>query len=927
MEYRSFLVFVFFLSFTSQAQIVVDSSKLKFGSLENGVTYYIIKTEEHSDIRMTMVVNAGVNQEDSSQIQYSHLLEHLAFSQTPKFMDAYDFFAKFGLRRGYDINAQISSQNAEFFLKNIPSTKAPVFDLGLQFLASIVNNVKFDSLAVVREAKVVQNELTGVDRVEEQYQSKIISNPKYNYYTNREAISSLGSVKMAELERFYRTWYRSDNVMVAIVGNVDVEVAFQRIKSVFGRLVPPSVRKPLIIYPECKWTKQFITVGNGGSRMIDLIWICKFPSIESSTIDGATIDILYRVISRLFNVRNDYLNDSISVIRNRYFNFSNHYNRYGPVFGGLEVGGSVETDNDIVSGYQVLVSDIERIRRFGFAEQEFDEVVDAMMKELTDRSQSLADATSEIISHYNGLSPFCVRRDRVEFEIDVLKKADLTRLNNLVCKILSKGYDDLILRLPIGVNLSCNYIDSIHNVVSRAKQVSVDSLVIKKKTQAEEVSLIIEPVIGIKLNAGKVTRSTDKNLGITKVELKNGVCIYLRPTSDGNDSKVFVRALSPTGAQSLSRNDYFNAVFAPYIAFNGGCGRLNKRDFEKYKARNQVNFDFSISESEASINGDVEMSNVSRLFQCVLAIFDSPKADFEYFQSFSMALGESFKRNRSDGMADSINSMMNDIGVPSAPAFTLNDLGRLDYSRSVELYKRFFGSGHNFTFFITGNFVTDSMVVLVEKYLSRLPIRESNKVDKLSPAAVIEGGGRSITFGTNNSSATIRIDVIGVKRVCLYDRVYLEIFGRYIEQVLFNKLRVDAGLTYFVGLNFSTRLNNLYTLSVVVSCNPTDANKVREIIRMEFENIYAYRLERDVLLSVRDVFRSEYLNQRSRSDFWMKGLIETVMHQCPASELWSYLKYIDQVDSKHMRQIINSYFRGKPVLEVILMPDLISPNG
>ena len=62
------------------------SDKVKIGTLDNGLTYYLRENAKPEDkIELRLVINAGSILEDEKQLGLAHFLEHMAFNGTTNF--------------------------------------------------------------------------------------------------------------------------------------------------------------------------------------------------------------------------------------------------------------------------------------------------------------------------------------------------------------------------------------------------------------------------------------------------------------------------------------------------------------------------------------------------------------------------------------------------------------------------------------------------------------------------------------------------------------------------------------------------------------------------------------------------------------------------------------------------------------------------
>ena len=75
-----FIFFIFVFNFSYASEFPLDP-KIKYGKLENGLTYYIRKNDTpKKKVYLKLVVKAGSLMEEERQRGLAHLLEHMAFN-------------------------------------------------------------------------------------------------------------------------------------------------------------------------------------------------------------------------------------------------------------------------------------------------------------------------------------------------------------------------------------------------------------------------------------------------------------------------------------------------------------------------------------------------------------------------------------------------------------------------------------------------------------------------------------------------------------------------------------------------------------------------------------------------------------------------------------------------------------------------------
>ena len=197
------------------ATLPVDS-KVKIGTLPNGIRYYIrknLKPEKRAELRL--VVNAGSVLENDNQLGLAHFVEHTAFNGTTHFAknDLVKYLQSIGVRFGADLNAYTGFDETVYILP-VPTDTARIVEQAFTILEDWAHGQVFDSTEVTNERGVVREEWRlgkgAGDRMLHQWLPIAL---KGSIYAERLPIGNEQSIMTATPERlrsFYKNWYRPD---------------------------------------------------------------------------------------------------------------------------------------------------------------------------------------------------------------------------------------------------------------------------------------------------------------------------------------------------------------------------------------------------------------------------------------------------------------------------------------------------------------------------------------------------------------------------------------------------------------------------------------------------------------------------------------------------------------------------------------------
>ena len=154
-----FIFFTFVHNFSYASEFPLDP-KIKYGKLENGLTYYIRKNDTpKKKVYLKLVVKAGSLMEEEHQRGLAHLLEHMAFNGSKNFPgnSIDEFLSSLGLNIGSHFNATTGYFKTNYQFE-IPTDDINNVEKGIQILSDIAGNLDLKDDQFEKERKIVEEE-------------------------------------------------------------------------------------------------------------------------------------------------------------------------------------------------------------------------------------------------------------------------------------------------------------------------------------------------------------------------------------------------------------------------------------------------------------------------------------------------------------------------------------------------------------------------------------------------------------------------------------------------------------------------------------------------------------------------------------------------------------------------------------------------
>jgi zinc protease len=206
--------------------------------LANGTRILLVPDESKSTVTVNMTVFVGSRHEGYGEAGMAHLLEHMLFKGTPTHPEV----PKLLQERGADFNGTTWLDRTNYY-ETLPANSDNLeFAIRLEADRLINSFIRGEDLA--SEMTVVRNEFERGENSPIRILMQRITATAYEWHNyGRSTIgnrSDIERVPVVNLRRFYRKFYRPDNVMVIVAGQFEPNEALSLIEKHFAGLTNPD---------------------------------------------------------------------------------------------------------------------------------------------------------------------------------------------------------------------------------------------------------------------------------------------------------------------------------------------------------------------------------------------------------------------------------------------------------------------------------------------------------------------------------------------------------------------------------------------------------------------------------------------------------------------------------------------------------------
>ncbi len=211
-----------------------------FGEMPNGLRYAVRRNGvPPGQVSIRVRIDAGSLHERDSERGYAHLLEHLLFRQS-KYLgraQAIPAWQRLGATFGSDTNAETSPTGTTYKL-DIPGIDAARLDESMKLLSGMVRAPVLSTRNVKAEVPIVlaeKREGGGPgERTADTTRETLFAGQLLATRTPIGTEDSLRATRGRSVKAFYQRWYRPENAVISVVGDMDPMLLAAQVEKWFG---------------------------------------------------------------------------------------------------------------------------------------------------------------------------------------------------------------------------------------------------------------------------------------------------------------------------------------------------------------------------------------------------------------------------------------------------------------------------------------------------------------------------------------------------------------------------------------------------------------------------------------------------------------------------------------------------------------------
>jgi zinc protease len=897
---------------------------VRFGKLENGLTYYIQKnTKPENRVELRLAVNAGSNQEEETQKGLAHFVEHMAFNGSKHFSknELVNYLESIGTKFGAHLNAYTSFDETVYMLQ-LPTDKKEILDKGLLVLEDWAGGLTFDTTEINKERGVVYSEWRSRLGAEKRMLDKFLPILYYkSHYAERLPIGDTAVILRAPYERlisFYKRWYRPDLMSVSIVGDINVDSMEMEIKTRFKKLKNPDkeVKKEIYDLPKHKETLVSICTDPEATYSRAIITY-KHPTTDGNSMLGYRMYLANALFNSMLNAR---LQEKTQQPDPPYFAAYSSYDKETRANDAYTLT-AIAKSGKTIDALKVILTENERVRRYGFTNSELDR---AKLDLLTGYDNALKEKnkteSNHIVTEY--VSNFLDNIPAPGIDLEVIMaqflipSIKLEEINNLPKQYISDSNCVIVLTAPESEK---KFLPWENKIIEIANQIKLDTI------SAYTDHITNEPLMeSLKTKSPIISETINEKYNITTLQLKNGVRILLKPTSFKND-EILMSAYSNGGTSLYSDDDFMSVDYSNAIVAESGVSKFDKITLQKMLVGKTANALPYIGELDEGFNGGSNQKDVETMLQLTYLYFTQPRKSLDDFNTFMVkqkGITEHSLENPNNYFNNKLQNIIFNNNIRRGIT-TTEKLNKIDFEKAYKFYHERFSNASDFTFIFVGNLDIEKLKPLLETYLGSLPSNDQKETWKDPNITKKDGIVTSKIQMGKTQKDLVAIHFHGQQKWTEEDSYLFSSMIKILNIQLREALREDKGGVYGVGVggSFAQRPKNAYGINIQFNTEPS---RVDELLKTVYSNIDTLKTNGpsdDKIKKVQETQRRERETDLKENDFWLNSIQYFDQYGKDIAQLEKYNQLIDGLTAQKIKEAFTKYFDINNHIELVLEPE------
>lgn len=918
------LVGIGFILVANAQQPLPLNPDVKFGKLQNGLTYYIIHNETpRNRANFYIAQKVGSALETPEQYGLAHFLEHMAFNGTKHYPgdSMLRYLESKGIRFGADVNAYTDYEETVYNIDNVPTDNVVLMDSVLLAIRDWSCDLLLEDEEIDAERKVIQEEWRMRNDPNQRFRVAmapvIFSEPQYQL-TPIGTMDVVMNFPYEALRDYYHKWYRPDQQGIIIVGDFNADEMEKKVIELFTDIPMPENVPP----------REYVRVSDNEAP---LFFAFEDPELTKGRVDFQIkfdkIPLEYQNTDIAFI--NELTQDIIAeMINNRLYEHtldSNcKYANAGVYFGdmypsktkGVFTVVALSKDSEL-DAFEDAFDIVVQACRTGFTQSELDRAIENI-KSKYDRRYNERNNTDnsvlakELINSFKDNVPAMGITAERDFFNNIIPLLPVEAFNQAVSQIITPNNQVLLIqqqkkegkKLPT----ESEAIAIVNDVLHRSYEAYIDD------TTTEPFITEIRP-------KGSVSKVEQGIFGTTKITLSNGIKVFVKPT-DFKDDEILFQAFKDGGKKSFPVNEANNLLLIGDAFSLSDFGKFDNKALSRYLTGKNVNLDYSIGAFSENFTGSSTVKDLPILFELIYSAFTQLNANKEFYSSSISRILPGFEAAEKSPEFIFEQHKKNAISGnnPMLKAVDADVLKNADYDRMLEIYKESVSNPSDFTFLFTGNVNIDELTPLLETYIASLSTSDTSDNKKKPSITSISTADGQITDNFTLEMSAPADWLYGFYsgnnvNDIIENQVKVSLVGDILSLIYTEVLREKEGGVYSPQV-YSTYdiTNGKWNLIYFLQTNEEQAPRMLELADGLFVKLLQDGASPEQFQRVKEAMLSQYENMIRTNSYWHNNI--RLYHLLNSDYISTHRSAIENLTLEDFNNFMKTLYDGKNFIQV-----------
>lgn len=901
---------------------------VKVGQLENGLTYYIRHNEQPAQrAEFYLATNVGAYQEADDQDGLAHFLEHMCFNGTKNFPGKalLEYLQSIGAEFGRNINASTGFEQTQYMLNNIPVIRETIVDSCLLILHDYSNFVTCNPEEIDAERGVILEEKRQRSdanwRMFEKTLPYLYGDTHYARRTLIGGEEQLKTFKYESLTNFYKKWYQPHNQAVIVVGDIDVDKVEQKIIDIFGSIPAsePAVKEEPALASNAEPVIGIITDPEAQNSRIDILWKHDPIPVQYQNTDVAYMnDLVMTIIS---NIMDERFND-IAAAPDAPFFAAGLFTR--DLCNACEAYNAAVLfkDGASVEAFTALMTEIEKMKRFGFNDGEVqrakDNIINSCEKAVEAAStRKNAELVRPLLSNFFDNEAYMTPETELQIVQAICAQISAPVLNQIAAQLLPSDNIIITYQGPEKEGLANPTEAELAGVLAAVSEAEIEA-------NAEES--LNEPFLNPEsLKGASVKKSKETAFGATEWTLKNGVTAVVLPTQHKKDQVLFnIELIGGKNAVATEDLASFEDNIWGLFLQNSGISKFSGTQVPKMLAGKSLSVNPYISNTRHGVQGQCAPKDLETALQIAYLYFADPRFDQNEYEPGIQQI-KALLPNILSNPDYQFQQEMNKVLYDSNPRVVdLNEevVEKASLETIERVYRKLFKDAAGARLTIVGNVDAEAIKPMVEKYIGS--IAANKKAGKLEEANYINFAKGQVDKTVELAMATPKSTVVQVYSAYMpidtKTEVALEVANYVIDMIYTKTIREDEGGTYGVGTAMAGQRQPIEraVIQIMFDTNPEAAPKLIELAVKGLNDLAENGPTEEQMGKALENLKKNIPESRISNSYWM-GAIDN-WYDFGINSDAEYEEAVNSITAEDVKNVLQAILKQNNMIQVVSAP-------